>query len=30
MRTFCEEFGALLAEVHEFMVEHGLDDPTKV
>ena len=30
MATFCAEFGALLGEVHAFLDQNGLDDPTKV
>ncbi len=30
LHTFCTEFGALLAEVQEFLAANDLDDPTKV
>lgn len=30
MHAFCSGFGALLGEVHAFLAENGLDDPTKV
>lgn len=30
MRQFCAEFGALLADVHKFLDDNGLNDPTKV
>ena len=30
MHEFCEEFEGLLSQVHEFLDEHGLDDPAKV
>jgi hypothetical protein len=30
MRTFCVGFTELLAEIHSFLDENGLDDPTKV
>ncbi len=30
MQQFCDAFGALLAEVQQFLAENGLDDPTKV
>lgn len=30
MKDFCAEFEGLLAEVHTFLDENGLDDPAKV
>jgi Ca2+:H+ antiporter len=30
MHEFCESFDAVLSEIHKFLEDNGLDDPTKV
>ena len=30
MAQFCEEYGAILKDIHEYMDAHGLNDPAKV
>lgn len=30
MREFCDKFDAVLSEIHKYLADNGLDDPTKV